>query len=386
VVGVTSFGAVPSTRLRRVGRLLAQNQGANDDAAPAVTSGSILDEVDFSAFDESEYEDAEVEVSADLDTGSEGAVGLGDSEDGVEAGGQWWDALSTIDDEEEDDDITEGSEKASAWDASMGGTRANPKASGKGASTLPRALKRRPVPLVAILGRPNVGKSMLANRISGKHNRGAIVHDEVGVTRDRTYLRSEWCGSTFDVVDTGGLVFDDDSSSLFLEQIRQQAAIALSEATCAVLVVDGQAGRQPLDEQVAAFLRKEWSSKIPVYVAVNKCESQVTGDLNAADFWSLGLGQPMPVSGIHGSGVAELLDELKPHLYEVSARETERGLQKRGATVGVLMIFSCASIVLFRLFIRILYARAPCHFTCTVVDNLLGKVVCWLFTPPVSYS
>jgi small GTP-binding protein len=288
--------------------LNALDRSASDDAAAVASGGFILDAVDFSApFDESEYDDAEVEE--------------GSAEGGVAAGGQWWDSLGdTKDGDDDDDDDAGGSDlKEAAWDVGMGGTRANPKASGKGASTLPRALKRRPVPLVAILGRPNVGKSMLANRISGKHNRGAIVHDEVGVTRDRTYLRSEWCGATFDVVDTGGLVFDDDTTSLFLEQIRQQAAIALSEATCAVLVVDGQAGRQPLDEQVAAFLRREWSSKIPIVVAVNKCESQVTGDLNAADFWSLGLGAPLPVSGIHGSGVAELLDELAPHLYKVKA-------------------------------------------------------------------
>jgi GTP-binding protein len=95
------------------------------------------------------------------------------------------------------------------------------------------------------------------------------------VTRDRTYLRSEWCGKVFDVVDTGGLVFDDDESSLFLEQIRQQASIALQEATAAILVVDGQAGRTSLDDKVADFLRKEWANKLPIAVAVNKCESQV---------------------------------------------------------------------------------------------------------------
>jgi GTP-binding protein len=203
---------------------------------------------------------------------------------------------------------------------------------------LPRALKRRPVPLVAILGRPNVGKSMLANRVSGKHNRGAIVHDEVGVTRDRTYLRSEWCGKTFDVVDTGGLVFDDDQASLFLEQIRQQAAIALSEATAAVLVVDGQAGRQPLDEQVASFLRREWRNKLPIFVAVNKCESETTGTLSAADFWALGLGEPLPVSGIHGTGVAELLDELQPHLYDVSEAELEAEQAQGARTVAVALV------------------------------------------------
>lgn len=182
---------------------------------------------------------------------------------------------------------------------------------------IPKRHKRAKRPIVAILGRPNVGKSAIANRISGRFQRGAIVHDEVGVTRDRTYLPAEWGGFHFDVVDTGGLVFDDDESSLFLEQIRQQAAIALSEACVAVLVVDGQAGATALDEQVARFLRKDWCHQLPVFVAVNKCESRTVGELQAADFWSLGLGTPHPVSGIHGNGVADLLDEIKEHLYPV---------------------------------------------------------------------
>lgn len=88
------------------------------------------------------------------------------------------------------------------------------------------------------------------------------------MTRDRTYLRSEFCGKVFDVVDTGGLVFDDDESLLYLDQIRQQAAIALTEAVACVLVVDGQSGVTPMDEAVAKFLRKEWASKIKVGLAV----------------------------------------------------------------------------------------------------------------------
>ena len=212
------------------------------------------------------------------------------------------------------------------------------KAADKGASTLPKKFKRPPVPIVAILGRPNVGKSALANRISGKHNRGAIVHDEVGVTRDRTYLRSEFVGKTFDVVDTGGLIFDDDQSSLFLDQIRQQAAIALTEAAAAVLVVDGQAGRTSLDEQVAAFLRKEWAARLPIVVAVTKCESFTVGDVQASEFWSLGLGEPLAVSGIHGTGVAELLEAIAPHLYDVTEEQLEQEELLGKNTVSVSLV------------------------------------------------
>lgn len=187
------------------------------------------------------------------------------------------------------------------------------KSTDKGKGTLPRKRKRAKRPIVAVIGRPNVGKSMLSNRISGANNRGAIVHDEPGVTRDRTYLRAEFNGYNFDLVDTGGLVFDDDDS-LFLGEIRQQAAIALSEASAAILVVDGQSGLTGMDDAVATFLRKEYLSEMPVLVAVNKCESQTVGLTQAADFWSLGLGEPYPVSGIHGTGLAEMLEVLTDEL------------------------------------------------------------------------
>lgn len=160
----------------------------------------------------------------------------------------------------------------------------------------------------------------------------------MGVTRDRTYLRSEWCGKVFDVVDTGGLVFDDDEASLFLEQIRQQAAIALAEASCAVLVVDGQAGRTPLDEKVAAFLRCEWAGKIPVVVAVNKCESVTAGALQVAEFHALGLGDPFPVSSIHGNGVAEVLEALVPCLHDVGAQDLAEEEATRLRTVSVAIV------------------------------------------------
>lgn len=115
------------------------------------------------------------------------------------------------------------------------------------------------------------------------------------------------------VVDTGGIVFDDDPSQVFLEQIRQQALVALGESQAAIMVVDGQEGPTPLDHEIAAFLRRQ---KLPVFLAVNKCESHTQGDLFAAHFWELGLGNPFPVSGIHGTGLAELLTDLLPRLAD----------------------------------------------------------------------
>ena len=158
-------------------------------------------------------------------------------------------------------------------------------------------------PVVAIIGRPNVGKSTLVNRLC--QSREAIVHDLPGVTRDRSYQDGYWGDREFKVVDTGGLVFDDNSE--FLPEIRQQTNLALSEASVALVLVDGQQGITAADESIAAWLRGHPCKTI---VAVNKCESPEQGSAMAAEFWSLGLGEPCPVSAIHGVGTGELLDRV----------------------------------------------------------------------------
>ncbi len=158
-------------------------------------------------------------------------------------------------------------------------------------------------PIVAIIGRPNVGKSTLVNRLC--ESREAIVHDQPGVTRDRTYQNGVWADREFKIVDTGGLVFDDDSE--FLPEIREQANIALAEAVIAVVIVDGQQGITAADEAIAEWLR---SHQCKTLVAVNKCESPEQGIAMAAEFWKLGLGEPLPISAIHGVGTGDLLDQV----------------------------------------------------------------------------
>jgi GTP-binding protein len=171
-----------------------------------------------------------------------------------------------------------------------------------------------PLPIVAIIGRPNVGKSTLVNRLAGGSE--AIVHDEPGVTRDRTYLDAFWCDRDFLVVDTGGLVFDDDTE--FLPLIREQAMTALAEASVAIMVVDGQAGLTAADETIAGWLRQQ---SVPVVLAVNKCESVEQGLTQATEFWALGLEEPYPVSGIHGNGTGDLLDKVISYLPPTDALE-----------------------------------------------------------------
>jgi GTP-binding protein len=163
------------------------------------------------------------------------------------------------------------------------------------------------LPIVAVIGRPNVGKSTFVNRLAGDQQ--AIVHDEPGITRDRTYRPSFWRDRDFQIVDTGGLVFDDDTE--FLPMIRQQAMAALVEASAAIFVVDGQFGLMDGDREIAEWLRRQ---SVPVLLAVNKCESVEQGLAQASEFWELGLGEPYPISAIHGSGTGELLDELVTHL------------------------------------------------------------------------
>lgn len=163
------------------------------------------------------------------------------------------------------------------------------------------------LPIIAVIGRPNTGKSTIVNRLTNSYKDGAIVHDEPGITRDRTYRAGMWNDYNFQVVDTGGIVFDD-VEDIFADKITQQALLALSEATAAMMVCDGKEGVNPLDQVLASWLRK--NNKIPLYLAVNKCESETQGIAQAQDFWSLGLDQPYPVSGIHGTGLGDLLDEI----------------------------------------------------------------------------
>jgi GTPase len=172
------------------------------------------------------------------------------------------------------------------------------------------------LPIVAIIGRPNVGKSTLVNRLADSQD--AIVHDEPGITRDRTYRPAYWGDREYQVVDTGGLVFDDETE--FLPLIREQAMAALAEASAAIFVVDGQTGLTGGDESIAQWLRLQ---PVPVLLAVNKCESETTGLSQAAEFWELGLGEPYAISGIHGNGTGELLDELITHLPVQTEPEVE---------------------------------------------------------------
>ncbi|MCS5707002.1 ribosome biogenesis GTPase Der [Synechococcus sp. FGCU-3] len=176
------------------------------------------------------------------------------------------------------------------------------------------------LPVVAIIGRPNVGKSTLVNRLC--RSREAIVHDEPGVTRDRTYQEGFWADRHFRVVDTGGLVFDDDSE--FLPEIREQANLALAEASVAVVIVDGQQGCTAADESIAEWLRGQ---SVPVLLAVNKCESPEQGLAMAAEFWGLGLGEPQPISAIHGAGTGDLLDQVIGFLPPTSEESGEEPIQ-----------------------------------------------------------
>lgn len=181
------------------------------------------------------------------------------------------------------------------------------------------------LPIIAIVGRPNVGKSTLVNRLCA--SRQAIVHDEPGITRDRTYQQGFWLDRDFLVVDTGGLVFDDDTE--FLPFIREQAMTALSEAHAAIFVVDGQFGPTGSDEEIAQWLRQQ---SVPVFLAVNKCESPDQGAIQASEFWELKLGEPYPISAIHGSGTGDLLDQVIQTLPPAS--EATEDLETRVAIIG----------------------------------------------------
>ncbi|MCM0582250.1 ribosome biogenesis GTPase Der [Weissella diestrammenae] len=162
-------------------------------------------------------------------------------------------------------------------------------------------------PVVAIVGRPNVGKSTIFNRIAG--DRISIVEDTPGVTRDRIYTRAEWLTQEFRLIDTGGI---EMSNEPFMTEIKQQAEIAMDEADVIVFMVSGREGLTDADEQVAKILYK---TNKPVVLAVNKVDNfEMRNDI--FDFYALGLGEPFPISGSHGTGLGDLLDEIVKHFPE----------------------------------------------------------------------
>jgi GTPase len=159
--------------------------------------------------------------------------------------------------------------------------------------------------ILAIVGRPNVGKSTLFNRLTGM--RQAIVHESSGVTRDRHYGKSEWNGVIFSVIDTGGYVVGSDD--VFEEEIRKQAILAIEEADVILFMVDSHSGLMGMDQDVSNILRK---SKKPVFLVVNKVDNP-SSYLTASEFYSMGLGDVWAVSAVNGHGTGDLLDEVVKH-------------------------------------------------------------------------
>ncbi|HEY7544633.1 MAG TPA: ribosome biogenesis GTPase Der, partial [Blastocatellia bacterium] len=172
------------------------------------------------------------------------------------------------------------------------------------------------LPAVVILGRPNVGKSTLFNRLTG--SRRSIVGDEPGITRDRIYGVAEWLGREFRLVDTGGII--PNEKDLIPANILTQARAALDEASLILLVVDARAGITPLDEELAALAR---AMRKPVFVAANKVDSTKL-EADAMEFERWGMDAVFPISSEHGKGIAEMLDAVIEKLPAIEARREER--------------------------------------------------------------
>ena len=181
-------------------------------------------------------------------------------------------------------------------------------------------------PVVAVVGRPNVGKSTLFNKLIGR--RLSIVKDTPGVTRDRIFAECEWRGRTFMLADTGGI--EPYSDDVLLAQMRRQANLAIEQADVIVLVTDLQAGVTANDQEVAALLQR---SGKPVVLCVNKCDTPGGLPADFYEFYNLGLGDPVAVSSIHGHGTGDLLDEVFRYLPP-EQEEAEEGETVRVAVIG----------------------------------------------------
>ena len=169
-------------------------------------------------------------------------------------------------------------------------------------------------PVVAVVGRPNVGKSTIFNRIAG--DRISIVEDTPGITRDRIYTRAEWLTNEFRLIDTGGIDMGDEP---FMSQIVQQAEIAIDEADVIVFMVSAREGLTEADERVAKML---YRSKKPVVLAVNKVDN-IEQRSEIYEFYALGFGDPYPISGAHGTGLGDLLDQVVANFPDVEASEDD---------------------------------------------------------------
>lgn len=170
-------------------------------------------------------------------------------------------------------------------------------------------------PIVAIVGRPNVGKSTLFNKLAGK--RISIVQDTPGVTRDRVYAESEWLNRKFTMIDTGGI--EPESSDIIVKQMRRQAQIAIEMADVIVFVVDGKEGLTAADQEVAQMLRK---SKKPVVLVVNKID-RLALEENSYEFYNLGIGDPITISASQGLGLGDMLDEVVKYFNDPSEDEED---------------------------------------------------------------
>jgi len=175
-------------------------------------------------------------------------------------------------------------------------------------------------PIVAIVGRPNVGKSTLFNKLVG--DRVAIVDNQPGVTRDRLYRETEWCGTEFVLVDTGGL--EPRNNDFMMNKIKQQAEVAMNEADVIMFIVDAKAGVTALDEEVAYILRKK---NKPVILCVNKVDDYLSQQDDLYDFWSLGFEHLMPISAEHKTNLGDMLDVIVENINKLEVPEEEEGLK-----------------------------------------------------------
>ncbi len=186
----------------------------------------------------------------------------------------------------------------------------------------------RKLPILAIVGRPNVGKSTLFNKLLGE--RKAIVDDSPGVTRDRNYGEAEWAGKRFQLVDTGGL--DSDAEGNLYESVQKQSRLAMAEADVVLVLLDGKGGLNPFDREAVDLLRKVDK---PVFFAVNKIDSRQRGD-NLYEFYSLGIDPLFSISAEHGLGIPDLMDEIVQHFAEAEESDGEAEEEKPPLRISVV--------------------------------------------------